>query len=177
MRTIKLTKLGACSNAKDFARGFKTPQEAWDACDRVDWLLWLLYHTGPTNTRRAVEAVIEFSEWVLPNAGPLEGVVRVALTAARVCAADPSPANCEAAESAARSAAESARWAAESARWAAESAARWAAESAAESAARSAESARWAAESAARWAARWAFNKRQCDHIRKVCPACPIEKA
>lgn len=37
-----LKSLKACSRAIGFARGYNTLQEAWDACDRPGWLLWLL---------------------------------------------------------------------------------------------------------------------------------------
>jgi hypothetical protein len=40
----KLTELGACSDAIDWSRS-KTPQEAWDTCERADWMLWLIGRT------------------------------------------------------------------------------------------------------------------------------------
>ena len=38
----KLVIMDACDEAVDFARKFPTSQAAWDACDRGDWMLWLL---------------------------------------------------------------------------------------------------------------------------------------
>ena len=40
----QLEKLGACQEAIDWLKNgnFKTFQEAWDKCERGDWMLWLL---------------------------------------------------------------------------------------------------------------------------------------
>jgi len=40
-----LEKLNACSEAVAYARGFSTLQDAWNACERGDWMLWLVGHT------------------------------------------------------------------------------------------------------------------------------------
>jgi hypothetical protein len=40
----QLDFLGACSEARDWARG-KTRTEAWLACERGDWMMWYLYRT------------------------------------------------------------------------------------------------------------------------------------
>src|ERR1700678_1155317 len=37
----KLVALGACSEAVQWAKEYKTFAEAWQACERGDWLLWL----------------------------------------------------------------------------------------------------------------------------------------
>lgn len=37
-----LKKLNACGEAIVWSKQFKTSQEAWDACERGDWMLWLL---------------------------------------------------------------------------------------------------------------------------------------
>ena len=37
-----LVRLGACSEAVKWARRYKSPAAAWAACDRGDWMLWLL---------------------------------------------------------------------------------------------------------------------------------------
>ena len=39
---IKLKKLEACQEAIDYAKGFETLQDAWDACERGDWMLWFI---------------------------------------------------------------------------------------------------------------------------------------
>ena len=36
----KLEKMGACSEAVEWEKQFKTLQQGWDACERGDWLLW-----------------------------------------------------------------------------------------------------------------------------------------
>jgi hypothetical protein len=36
----------ACSEGQTFARQFPTMAEAWDACPRVDWMLWALREHG-----------------------------------------------------------------------------------------------------------------------------------
>ena len=40
--TTKLKRLGACEEAVTFSKGFKSAQTAWDACERGDWMLWLI---------------------------------------------------------------------------------------------------------------------------------------
>ena len=35
-----LRALSACNEAIDYAKEFATAQEAWDACERGDWMLW-----------------------------------------------------------------------------------------------------------------------------------------
>jgi len=37
-----LKKLNACNDAVEWAKQFKSLQEAWDNCERGDWMLWLL---------------------------------------------------------------------------------------------------------------------------------------
>ena len=39
---IKLKRLKACQEAIDYAKGFETLQDAWNACERGDWMLWLV---------------------------------------------------------------------------------------------------------------------------------------
>jgi hypothetical protein len=41
MKTNKLEKLHACSNARDYVRTQKTILSAWQNCERGDWMLWL----------------------------------------------------------------------------------------------------------------------------------------
>ena len=38
----RLTELHACGEAVEFCRGHRSLQSAWDACERGDWMLWLL---------------------------------------------------------------------------------------------------------------------------------------
>ena len=47
----KLTKLNACGKAVEFCRGHRSLQSAWDACERGDWMLWLLGKlSGPSES-------------------------------------------------------------------------------------------------------------------------------
>jgi hypothetical protein len=40
-----LQALGACSEAVEFAEGFNSLDEAWQACERGDWMLWFVGET------------------------------------------------------------------------------------------------------------------------------------
>ena len=42
----KLKKLGACEDAVDWASQVSSLGEAWDSCERADWLLWLAARTS-----------------------------------------------------------------------------------------------------------------------------------
>jgi len=42
MKTTKLEKLNACSDAIKWVSEQKNQQQAWDDCKRGDWMLWLL---------------------------------------------------------------------------------------------------------------------------------------
>lgn len=52
--TDTLVKLHACLDAIDWARQFDTFAEAWQACERGDWMLWLAAHYvgGPRSKSR-----------------------------------------------------------------------------------------------------------------------------
>ena len=55
-----LTNLGACNGAIEWAAKYKTPQAAWKACKRGDWMLWLCGKVaGPpdSETRRRLVLV------------------------------------------------------------------------------------------------------------------------
>lgn len=45
----RLQAMNACREAVEYASTFSTLQEAWVACERGDWLLWLV---GRTTERR-----------------------------------------------------------------------------------------------------------------------------
>jgi len=38
----RLEKLNACADAVEWAREYPSLQAAWDACERADWMMWLL---------------------------------------------------------------------------------------------------------------------------------------
>lgn len=48
-----LDKLGACHEAKEWARG-KDFAEVYNTCHRGDWLAWLYQKTNPKNKRKLV---------------------------------------------------------------------------------------------------------------------------
>ena len=37
-----LSTLGCCSESQEWAKGYRSYKSAWEACDRVDWILTLL---------------------------------------------------------------------------------------------------------------------------------------
>ena len=48
----KLKRMGACESAVEWADQFDTLQEAWDSCERGDWMLWLLGKlSGPPQSK------------------------------------------------------------------------------------------------------------------------------
>jgi len=52
----KLIDLGACSGpgeSIEFVERYATAQEAWDACKRSDWMLWLWRRVGPKDAAGA----------------------------------------------------------------------------------------------------------------------------
>jgi len=168
----KLTKAGnkPCIEATEFALQFKTPQEAWEACERGDWLLWAyarLPGMDRTNlvlcackcARRSLKYITDKTE-----KRPL-----LAIEAAEKWANEPTKENADSVARAARAArAASAAWAASvasvaSVAWAA-SAARAASAASADSVA----SVAWAASAAS---ARQKERKAQAKLIRKIIPS------
>ena len=181
-----LINLGACSgedNAVQWLQQYPDPHEAWQKCDRPDWMLWLLgkveankltvqelacdftihglVHLPPEQapTRLVCEQTIAVTRRFLHGEAPPSELADAALSARSAAW------SAESAGSAAWSAAWSARSAAGSAESAAWSVARSAAGSAAWSA-WSAESARSAAGSAESAEKQW-----QCDRIREYFTA------
>ncbi len=41
--TDKLIKMDACESAVTWCRNYDTFEDAWDACEHIEWLLWLIY--------------------------------------------------------------------------------------------------------------------------------------
>ena len=55
----QLTDLRACLEAIVWARNYDTEQEAWDACERGDWMLWYLaQQAGPPESESRKELVL-----------------------------------------------------------------------------------------------------------------------
>lgn len=48
----KLHALHACDEAIEWAGRYATMQEAWHACERADWMCWLLTHLYPSTEGR-----------------------------------------------------------------------------------------------------------------------------
>ncbi len=46
-----LRRLDACSDAIIYAKGYDTLDSAWAACERPDWMLWLLERVGFNDPR------------------------------------------------------------------------------------------------------------------------------
>ena len=40
----KLLRLGACEEAIEWVKD-RSPQKAWDECNKPGWMFWLLQHT------------------------------------------------------------------------------------------------------------------------------------
>lgn len=91
-----LKKLGACHEAVDWTKG-KTLAEAWQQCDRADWMLWLCGRMAgqegwPTRPQIVLVAC-SLAEKVLPlfeKKYPNDSRPRKAIEAARAWANDPS---------------------------------------------------------------------------------------
>jgi len=66
-----LAKLHACADAVKWVKGFSDPQTAWNACDRGDWMLWILGKlAGPpmSDSRRPLAlAACECARLALPH--------------------------------------------------------------------------------------------------------------
>ena len=87
--THKLTKLGACRDAVAWAGGYATADEAWAACERGDWMLWLAGRTsgnsGSDSRRLVVRAAAACARLSLPQwiaRYPNDGRVLAAIEAA-----------------------------------------------------------------------------------------------
>ena len=107
----KLAALEPCSEALEWAKKYSTVQEAWDACERGDWLAWFAGRVGltPKRRRQLVLAAVDIAETVAHlNPDPR---VMEAITAARTWANNPTEKNA-AAWAAAWDAAGDAAWAA-----------------------------------------------------------------
>jgi len=143
-----LVKMKACPDSVEWAKSYATLQEAWDACERADWMCWLLVHLYPHTVGQVRLAICACARTALKYVPAGEDRPRLTIECAeryaRGMATDEELA-----------AAGAAAWAAErAAAWAAARAAAWdAARDAAWDAARAAA---WAAERAAARAAAWA---------------------
>ena len=94
MKTTKLKALGACAEARAFARRKKSYQEGWEKNKRVDWALWLLCHASEESRLIAVGLAADFAERALHLVPEVDReVCRAAVEAARAYSRDPSDEN------------------------------------------------------------------------------------
>jgi len=176
-----LESINACQEAIDWAGG-KTLDEAWQTCDRPDWMLWLYGRNNPDKVM-CVKIAVFAARLVLPlwqEKYPDDLRPQQAIGASEKWIENPSEENMAAAAAAARSAARAAE-AAEAAAWAAAEAAEAAAAGAAAAgAAAAAEAARAVARAAraaamAAEAARDNVNKTIADYVRTLIPTINIK--
>ena len=80
-----LETLHACKDAVEWVRngGFATAQDAWDACERGDWMLWLLakqpHKRGDKHHKNIVTAGCKCARLALPYVPAGEDRPRVAI--------------------------------------------------------------------------------------------------
>jgi hypothetical protein len=86
----------ACASGYRFAIQFETMAEVWDACERTDWLFWMLSKTKPLDKRTSVILSVEFASSVKQ-----EDVGTAAINAAKKWLEDMNDENARAAEAAA----------------------------------------------------------------------------
>ena len=187
MRINKLVKrlgdLDACHKAVAFVAEQPTPQEAWDNCERGDWMLWYIGKlAGSPSTesrKKLVLCACECARLALKHVPVGEEHPRIALETAEAWArGNASLKEVQAAAKAAWAAAGAAgaAWAAAEAAALAAAKAAWAAETAAETVSFVAETAAWAAAKAAKaaetsaWVARFTTLNACADIVRKHYP-------
>src|ERR1700674_5812415 len=141
-----LASLDACQAARDWAVD-KTASQAWQECDRADWMLWWSARTKKNTKQQIVLAACDCARLVLHLVTVGEYRPRLAIEAAEKWATNPNPTVENAAADAARAAAYAAARAA--ARAAADAAARAAADAAADAPRAAADAAADAARAAA----------------------------
>lgn len=65
MNTVRnlrdLERLGLCPEAVAFARRFHTLAEAWNACERADWMMCVLVHANMLKKPRALQLATSFA--------------------------------------------------------------------------------------------------------------------
>jgi hypothetical protein len=165
-----LKRLDACGDAVEWFTAWPSPKQAWAACKRPDWMLWIAARLGIRGPMlHAAADCAETAKHMWPP-GPECGD---AIAACRAVADDDTAENRSAANSAARAADSAANSAANSAA----SAAYGAAYGAADSADRAAYSAASAAYGAAYGAADSAADKHMADLVRARIPYAIIKKA
>lgn len=86
MDTKKLEKMGACVDAITWCNIQKNRSQAWQDCQRGDWMLWLLGHlSGKPESRRRKKLVLcacECARLTLPHVPDGEDRPRIAIETA-----------------------------------------------------------------------------------------------
>ena len=77
----QLNKLGACEEAIDWAKGYKSAQTAWRYCKRGDWMLWVLGKVcdGDEMHKKVVLAACECARLSLTHVPDGEDKPRIAI--------------------------------------------------------------------------------------------------
>ena len=73
-----LTTLRACPEAIEWAGTYSSLQDAWDACERADWLLWYAARRG-ADRKAIVLAACACARTALPHIPPGEDRPRIAI--------------------------------------------------------------------------------------------------
>lgn len=88
--TTKLSALDACEEAVEWAQQFDIPEAAWLACERGDWMLWLLGKLSDppeSNSRKClVLTACECARLALPYVSAGEERPRIAIETAEAWA-------------------------------------------------------------------------------------------
>jgi hypothetical protein len=63
--SYKLNTLRACKDAVEYAKGFETFAEAWNKCERGDWMLWIAAKVT-YDRKQLVRAACECARLALP---------------------------------------------------------------------------------------------------------------
>jgi len=101
-----LKKSGACAEALRWV-GDRTLQQAWDECDRPDWMMWLYRRNNP-NKKTCVKIAIYAAKLCIENYKnkyPADKRPEMAIAAAEKWLENPSEDNARAADAAAKAAA------------------------------------------------------------------------
>ena len=91
-----LQKIGACSEAVDFvAKNKYDLKQAWNKCERADWMLWLACKKEMFTRRDRIHAICDCAETALKHIPKGEHRPRLAIEAVRVYADNPTTENLE----------------------------------------------------------------------------------
>jgi hypothetical protein len=174
-----LISLGACRDAQAWASAYADAHTAWDACERGDWLLWILARTG-TDVSDTLDIIVDRARRSVANAYAEAASAARAAEDARAYAYANANADEAAADAAANAAAEAANAAeaayanARAAARAANAAARAARAASAYEAANAAARAAVAANAEAAWRRAWCVELCTIAGLVRARHACPL---